>query len=172
VALRAKGFQMRIVAYDPFWPQEFAREHGIERVEIDELLHVSDVVSIHTPLLPETKGIIDSEALRRMKPTAILVNAARGGIIKEADLYRALKDGVIAGAGIDVFEEEPPADSPLLELDNVVLTPHTAAFTGEALNNMSMGVVDQLIDYVQGKRPAYMVNPDVFRPWRGEGLLA
>jgi D-3-phosphoglycerate dehydrogenase len=172
VALRAKGFQMRIVAYDPFWPQEFAREHGIERVEIDELLHVSDVVSIHTPLLPETKGIIDSEALRRMKPTAILVNAARGGIIKEADLYRALKDGVIAGAGIDVFEEEPPADSPLLELDNVVLTPHTAAFTREALNNMSMGVVDQLIDYVQGKRPAYMVNPDVFRPWRGEGLLA
>ena len=167
VALRAKGFQMRIVACDPFWPEEFARQHGIERVEMDELLDVSDVVSIHTPLLPQTKGIIDAEALRRMKPTAILVNAARGGIIKEEDLYRALKDGVIAGAGIDVFEEEPPVNSPLLELGNVVLTPHTAAFTREALNNMSMGVVDQLVDYVQGKRPAYLVNPDVFQPWQG-----
>jgi D-3-phosphoglycerate dehydrogenase len=165
VALRARGFQMRIVAYDPYWPEEFARQHGIERVEIDELLRVSDVVSIHTPLLPETRGIIDAEALRRMKPTAILVNAARGGIIKEVDLYRALKEGVIAGAGIDVFEEEPPADSPLLELDNVVLTPHTAAFTREALNNMSLGVVDQLIDYVQGKRPAHLVNPEVFQAW-------
>lgn len=168
VALRAKGFQMRVVAHDPFWPEEFAREHNIEKVGIDELLHLSDVVSIHSPLIPETKGMLDAKALRRMKPTAILVNAARGGIVVETDLYQALKDGVIAGAGIDVFEEEPPANSPLLELNNVVLTPHTAAFTREALNAMSAGVVDQLIDYVQGKRPAYTINPEVFQPWQGK----
>ena len=100
-----------------------------------------------------------------MKPGAFLINAARGGIVSEVDLYQALKSGVIAGAGIDVFEQEPPSDSPMLELDNVVLSPHTAAFTQEALNNMSTGVVDQLIDFFQGKRPVHTVNPEVFKAY-------
>ncbi len=162
VALRAKGFQMRIVANDPFWPDEFAKEQGIEKMEIDELLGVSDIVSIHSPLMPETKGMIDKRALELMKPNAILINAARGGIVNEADLYDALKNKKIAGAGVDVFESEPPVDSLLLELDNAVLSPHTAAFTREAMNNMNVGVVEQLIEYQKGNRPVHTVNPDVF----------
>jgi D-3-phosphoglycerate dehydrogenase len=163
VALRAKGFQMKVLAHDPFWPEDFAREHGIERVSIEELLKASDVVSIHAPLTPENRGLINARTLKVMKPTALVLNAARGGIVNEADLYQALKSGVIAGAGIDVFEKEPPVDSPLLELDNVVLTPHTAAFTYEGMNNMSVSIVEQVIDFCNGKRPKFTVNPEVFQ---------
>ena len=162
VALRAKGFQMKVVAYDPFWPEAFATEQGIEKVEIEELLRVSDIISIHVPLIPATKWMINAKTLGLMKPSAIMINAARGGIVNEADLYDALKNNVIAGAGLDVFENEPPSDSPLLELDNVVLTPHTAAFTFEGMNNMSVGVVEQLIEYYQGGKPVHIVNPEVF----------
>jgi len=162
VALRAIGFQMKVVGFDPFWPTEFAKEQRIMRMEIDELLRISDIVSIHAPLTPENKGLINKKALKLMKPSAILINAARGGIVNEAQLYDALKNKVIAGAGIDVFENEPPTDSPLLELDNVVLTPHTAAFTFEGMDNMSVGVVEQLIEYYQGKKPVHTVNPEVY----------
>ncbi|MBT8372993.1 MAG: phosphoglycerate dehydrogenase [Desulfobacterales bacterium] len=162
VALRAKGFQMRVVAYDPFWPTDFAREQSIEKMEIEELLKVSDIISIHVPLIPETQSMINAKTLGSMKPSAILINAARGGIVNETDLYHALKNRVIAGAGIDVFENEPPSESPLLELDNVVLTPHTAAFTFEGMHNMSVGVVEQLIEYCNGNKPAYTVNPEVW----------
>jgi len=162
VALRAKGFDMKIVAHDPYWPDQFAAENRIERMALEPLLKISDVVSLHMPLTPESKGMINAGTLRLMKPTAILINAARGEIVDEADLYRALKDGVIAGAGLDVFENEPPTASPLLELDNVVLTPHTAAFTTEAMNNMNVGVVEQIIDYLDGKRPAHLVNADIY----------
>jgi len=162
VALRAKGFQMKVVAYDPFWPTEFADEQGIEQLEIEELLKVSDVVSLHVPLNPQTKWLIQEKTLSLMKPSAILINAARGGIVKETDLYQALKNNVIAGAGLDVFETEPPTDSALLELDNVVLTPHTAAFTFEGMNNMSVGVVEQLIAYYHGNKPVYTVNPEAW----------
>jgi D-3-phosphoglycerate dehydrogenase len=162
VALRAKGFEMKVVAHDPYWPEKFATEQGIARLEIEELLRIADVISIHAPLTPENRGMIDEQALKTMKPTAILINAARGGIVNEADLYHGLKDNVIAGAGIDVFETEPPSDSPLLELDNVVLTPHTAAFTFEGMNNMSVGVVEQLIEYQKGNKPEFIVNGEVF----------
>ena len=162
VALRAKGFDMKIVAHDPYWPDQFAAENRIERMALETLLKNSDVVSLHMPLTPESKGMINAGTLRLMKPTAILINAARGEIVDEADLYHALKDGVIAGAGLDVFENEPPTASPLLELDNVVLTPHTAAFTKEAMNNMNVGVVEQIIDYLDGQRPAHLVNADIY----------
>ncbi len=162
VALRAKGFDMKVVAHDPFWPEAFAAEQGIAKMEVDELLRVSDVVSIHAPLTPENKGMIDAKALEAMKPTAILINAARGGIVNEADLYAGLKNNVIAGAGIDVFEHEPPSESPLLELENVVLTPHTAAFTYEGMNNMSVGVVEQLIEFQKGNKPEFIVNSEVW----------
>lgn len=161
VALRAKGFQMRVAAHDPFWPQEFARQQGIKQKSLDELLETSDMVTIHAPLTPENKGLINSRTLKLMKATAFLINTARGEIVDEADLYQALAKGRIAGAGIDVFAHEPPTDSPLLELDNVVLSPHTAAFTREALNNMSIGVVDQLIAFSQGQKPAHTVNPEI-----------
>jgi D-3-phosphoglycerate dehydrogenase len=159
VALRAKGFQMKIVAYDPFWPEEFASEHGIEKMEIDDLLKVSDIVSLHLPLTKENRGMINEKTLQSMKPTALLINAARGEIVKEKDLYHALKDNVIAGAGLDVFENEPPTNSPLLELDNLVMTPHIAAFTKDAMNNMCTGIADQLIEYAKGNKPAHIVNP-------------
>jgi D-3-phosphoglycerate dehydrogenase len=163
VALRAKGFQMRVLAHDPYWPQEFAAEQGIARVSIEELLKASDIVSLHVPLTPENQNLINARTLKWMKPTALLINAARGGIVNEVDLYHALKQKVIAGAGIDVFEKEPPGDSPLLELENVVLTPHTAAFTYEGMNNMSVSIVEQIIDFCNGKRPRFTVNPEVFR---------
>jgi len=159
VALRAKGFQMKVVAYDPFWPTAFADEQGIEQVKLEGLLKVSDIVSIHVPLIPETKWMIDEKALNLMKSSAILINAARGGIVNETDLYKVLKNGVIAGAGLDVFENEPPTNSALLDLGNVVLTPHTAAFTFEGMNNMSIGVVEQLIAYYHGDKPVHIVNP-------------
>jgi D-3-phosphoglycerate dehydrogenase len=150
------------VAHDPFWPAEFAEEYGVKKMEIEELFKVSDILSIHVPLTPENYGLIDRKALGLMKPSALLINTARGGIVDEVDLYDALKNNVITGAGIDVFENEPPIDSPLLELDNVVLTPHTAAFTYDSINAMSVGLVEQLIEYYQGKIPIHTVNPEVF----------
>lgn len=165
VALRAEGFQMKVVGYDPTWPEDFSREHGIEQLPLEDLLKISDIVTIHVPLMPETEGLIDKTALKLMKPTALLINVARGGIVKENDLYNTLKNGLIAGAGIDVFENEPPGDSPLLELDNVILTPHTAAFTYDGLNNMSAGISEQLIDYYNGKKPIHIVNPEVYKPY-------
>jgi D-3-phosphoglycerate dehydrogenase len=163
VAMRAKGFDMKVVAYDPFWPKAFAEQHQIEKMEVEELLKVSDFISIHSQLTPENRSFINNRTLSLMKPTALLINTARGEIVNEADLYTALKSGVIAGAGIDVFEQEPPTNSPLLELENVVLTPHTAAFTRDALKNMSQSIADQIIEYVNGNRPKHMVNPEIFK---------
>jgi len=162
VALRAKGFQMKVVAYDPFWPEEFADENGVKKMEINDLLKVSDIVSLHLPLTEENKGMINEKTFQSMKPTALLINAARGELVKEQDLYHALKENIIAGAGLDVFENEPPTNSPLLELDNVVMTPHVAAFTSDAMNNMCTSIANQLIEYVKGNKPTHMVNPDVF----------
>jgi D-3-phosphoglycerate dehydrogenase len=162
VALRAKGFQMKVVAFDPFWPTDFAKEHGIVRVSIEKLLKESDIVSLHIPLTPETLGIIDKKALNLMKSNAILINTSRGGIINESDLFDALKNKVIAGAGLDVFEEEPPVDSPLLDLNNIVMTPHTAAFTYDAIREMNNSVVKQLIEFIQGNQPCHALNPEVF----------
>jgi D-3-phosphoglycerate dehydrogenase len=159
VAVRARGFQMKVLAHDPLWPEAFAREHGIERAPMETLLSASDIVSLHAPLTAENRGCINAATLRLMKPTALLINAARGGLVNEADLYEALKSGVIAGAGI---EKEPPGDSPLLELDNVVLTPHTAAFTYEGMNNMSVSIVEQIIDFCNGRKPKFTVNPEVY----------
>ncbi len=122
------------------------------------MLEVSDVVSLHTPLMPETTGLIDRNALKRMKNSALLINTSRGEIINEEDLYQALRAGEIAGAGLDVFETEPPTESKLLKLDNVVLSPHTAAFTTEAMNSMNEEVVKQLICWLENKTPRFTVN--------------
>ncbi len=162
VALRAKGFQMKVVAHDLIWPDAFAQQHDVERVSIEKLLEVSDIVSLHLPLTPSTRGLIDEKALNRMKPEAYLINTARGPVIKEADLYKALKNNVIAGAGLDVFETEPPTDSPLLELDNVIFSPHTASFTYDAIHNMNTAAVDQFIEFYNGTRPKHVVNGEVF----------
>jgi len=163
VALRAKGFAMKVVAYDPYWPEAFAKQHDIQRMGLNEVLASADILSLHLPLTPETRNLIDARALARMKPGAILVNAARGGVVNEQDLYQALTSGRLAGAGLDVFEKEPPVDSPLMGLDNVVLTPHTAAFTHEAMNKMNHVLVDQIIAWAQGQKPAHSVNPQVWK---------
>ncbi|MGD9763037.1 MAG: phosphoglycerate dehydrogenase [Candidatus Binatia bacterium] len=149
VAARAQGLMMRVVAYDPFLTEEKARELGVELVGLDALLRRADFVSIHTPLLPETRHLIDAEALAKMKPTALLVNCARGGIVDEVALANALRGKRLAGAALDVFEQEPvPADHPLLALDNVICTPHLGAATREAQVAVSVGIAEQIVDFL------------------------
>ncbi|NIM49856.1 MAG: phosphoglycerate dehydrogenase [Gemmatimonadales bacterium] len=133
VANVARAFGMRVVAHDPYLPEERAQELGIELQSLDELLRSSDVVSLHTPLTEQTRNLISAERLAQMKPTAVIVNTARGGLVDDVALVEALEAGRIAGAALDVFEPEPlPADSPLRGCDKVLLTPHLAASTSEA----------------------------------------
>ena len=132
VATRLAAFGVQLIAYDPYIPATRAAQLGVRLVPLDELLRESDFISIHLPKTPETVGLIGEEQLRLVKPTVRIVNAARGGILDEHALYLALKDGRVAGAGIDVFATEPCTDSPLFEFDSVVVTPHLGASTHEA----------------------------------------
>ena len=159
LAQRAGGFNMTVLAHDPYWPKEFALRHGIEPVDLDELLRRSDVVSIHSPLTPETRDLIGQEQLETMKPGALLINTARGGLIDEAALYDALKEGRIAGAALDAYDREPPHDSPLLELDNILHSPHTAWATQDALRKMNESVAGQISRLYRGELPEQLVNP-------------
>jgi D-3-phosphoglycerate dehydrogenase len=134
---------------------------GARRVPLDELLQTADVVSLHVPLVAETQGLIGREALRRMKRDAFLINTSRGPVVDQAALIEALQKGWIAGAGLDVFDQEPlPPDSPLLRLPNVVVTPHMAAFTKEGLLNMAMGVVNDVLAVLEGGVPKNPVTGD------------
>lgn len=151
VARMAQGMGMNVIAYDPYMSEEKVKTLGVRMVDIDELIETADFITIHTPLTNETKGIINAERIKRMKDGVRIVNAARGGIIDENALYDALKSGKVAGAALDVFEKEPPEGSPLLELDNVVLTPHLGAATEEAQENVAIAIAEQVCDYlVQG----------------------
>lgn len=133
VAKRVRGFEMRVIAFDPYLAPERAEREGIELVTLPELLREADLVSIHTPLTDETRRLIGEAELAMMKSDAYMINAARGGVLDELALARALKDGKLAGAALDVFEEEPiPPDHSLLELENVLLVPHLGAATREA----------------------------------------
>ncbi|MGH3505647.1 MAG: phosphoglycerate dehydrogenase [Nocardioidaceae bacterium] len=140
VAQRLSAFGMKVVAFDPYVQAGRAAQLGVRLVTLDELLAQADFISVHLPKTPETLGLIGEEQLARCKPTAILVNAARGGIVDEHALYVALKDGRIAGAGLDVFANEPCTDSPLFEFDNVVATPHLGASTDEAQEKAGLAV--------------------------------
>jgi D-3-phosphoglycerate dehydrogenase / 2-oxoglutarate reductase len=140
VAQRLSAFGMRIMAYDPYVPAVRAAQMGVRLVSLDELLASSDVISVHLPKTPETLGLIGDEALARVKPGVILVNAARGGIVDETALYAALKDGRVGAAGLDVYAVEPCTDSALFELDNVVVTPHLGASTDEAQEKAGVAV--------------------------------
>jgi D-3-phosphoglycerate dehydrogenase len=174
VAERAQGLKMRVIAYDPFITEAKAREMGIELVSLDGLLQRADFVSIHTPLLPETRNLIDAAALAKMKPTARLVNCARGGIVDEQALAQALKNKKLAGAALDVFEQEPvPTDHPLLQLDTVICTPHLGAATAEAQVAVSVAVAEQIVDFLVHNVTRNAVNMpsisaeqlDVLRPY-------
>jgi D-3-phosphoglycerate dehydrogenase len=134
---------MRVIAYDPYLSEDRARSLQMELATLDELLARADIVSLHTPLTDATRNLIDAAALRRLRRGAYLVNAARGGVVDEAALYDALVDGHLAGAALDVFADEPPAaDNPLLQLDNVVLTPHLGAATDEAQQNVALEIAE------------------------------
>ncbi|HEY0077285.1 MAG TPA: phosphoglycerate dehydrogenase [Pyrinomonadaceae bacterium] len=148
VASRALGFEMKIVAFDPFTAPEQAREFDVELLPLEEVCARADFLTIHTPLTPETRGIIGERELRRMKPGARVINCARGGLVDERALYTAIKEGRIAGAALDVFEEEPPsAEHPLLALEEVIATPHLGASTREAQEGVAVTVAEQMRDY-------------------------
>ncbi|MBI3923672.1 MAG: phosphoglycerate dehydrogenase [Armatimonadetes bacterium] len=162
VARRAAGFDMEILASDPRQDTEFAQKHRVRYVALDELLSRSDYVTLHCDLSQGTRGLIGDQQLRLMKPTAYLVNAARGAVLDEAALAQSLKEGRLAGAAVDAFQSEPlPADHPFLSLDNCVLTPHIASASRETLDAINDVVAESVLDVLQGRRPRYVVNPAV-----------
>lgn len=145
VAERAQGFGMKVIAYDPYWPEEFAREHGIERADAETIFKNADFISLHLPLMPDTEGFVGEKELGWMKKDAILINTARGGLVDEKALLKALKEGRIYGAGLDAFAHEPPEDDNWFELDNVVLGSHCAASTRGATQNMGRMATENLL---------------------------
>ncbi len=162
VARRAKGFGMRILYYDAIRREDLEKELGVEYVDMDKLLEESDFVSLHVPLTPETYHLMGEEQFRKMKPTAFLINTSRGKVVDQKALYKALKEGWIAGAGLDVFEQEPiPPDDPLLQLNNVVLAPHAASASYETRSRMAEIVAENLIAFLNGKVPPTLVNKEV-----------
>ena len=161
VVRRLQGWGVRILLSDVVQDHPFAEQHGARYVERDELLRASDAITLHAPLLPSTRHLIDESALRTMKPTAYLVNTARGPLVDEAAVARALAEGRLAGAALDVFEVEPlPADSPLLGLDNVTLTQHVAGVTVESMRAMTAMAVDSVVRVLRGEPPVSCVNPE------------
>lgn len=163
VAFMSRAFGMRVVAWSLTKDEERARRVGAELVELDELLKVSDVVSLHLRASPQTNGIIGARELSLMKPTAILVNTGRGALVDEAALAEALASGRLGAAGLDAFVQEPlPSESPLTKLDNVILTPHFAWVTAEATGRLRRMPVDNLIAFFEG-RPVNVVNPVVLK---------
>ncbi|OED30461.1 phosphoglycerate dehydrogenase [Methanosphaera sp. WGK6] len=158
VVKRAKAFEMDVVVYDPYISDEVAKNLGVEIVEFEKLIEVSDVMTIHVPLTPETKGLISKDQLYKMKDHAIILNCARGGIINEDDLYEVLKERPELKAGLDVYENEPLKESPLQTLDNVVLTPHIAASTKEAQRDAAIIVAKQVKEVINGETPSNVLN--------------
>lgn len=161
VALRAKAFGMRILAHDAFLSATNLQvtESGAILVSLDELLTQADFLTIHLPLTKETKGLLNGQAFQKMKPTSFLINTSRGEVVVEDDLYQALKKGKIAGAALDVREEEPPAkESPLHTLDNVILTPHTAGLTYEAQEKVVAAVAEDVDRVLRGQPALRFVN--------------
>ena len=149
VAERAIGLKMRVIAYDPFIAKEVARRLGIELVDLDELYARADFITVHTPLLPETRNLIGEAAFAKMKRGVRVINCARGGIVDEKALYDAIKSGKVVGAALDVFAEEPPPPNhPLIGLDQVISTPHLGAATDEAQTNVAIAIAQQVVSYL------------------------
>jgi len=151
LAVRAKAFGMRVVAYDPYIDEAFARQHGVEQAAFEEVIAKSDFISLHLPLDKNTRHIIGKKEIEAMKRGAFLINTARGGLIDEQAAAQALQSGKLGGLGLDVYETEPVVNSPLAELDNVVMTPHTGAHTNEAIAAMGMMAVRNLIAVLNGE---------------------
>jgi glyoxylate reductase len=164
VARRATGFGMRVTYHDPVRLSEAVeRELNVEWCPFETLLAESDIISVHTPLLPQTRHLFGADAFRQMKPTAVLVNTARGPIVDEPALAEALRTGEIFAAGLDVYEREPEIEEALLDLDNVTLLPHLGSATVETRTAMGLLAVENLLAGITGKRPRTLVNPDALR---------
>ncbi len=169
-----QSFDMHILAYDPYLPSEVISglKSWVEFCNLERLFRESDVVSLHLPLTTATQKMIGAKEFGWMKPTAYFVNAARGGVVDEIALIECLKQNRIAGAGLDVFAQEPPEkDNPLKELDNVILTPHIAGLTLECGIRVSVLAVQAAVDVLQGKKPNGMVNPEVLSQPRWQGFI-
>ncbi len=164
VARRARGLEMRVVAHDPFVPEERARVLGVDLMSLEELLRESDFVTVHTTLTEGTKKLLGEAELRAMKPTARVINTARGGIVDEAALEKALRKGWIAGVALDVFEKEPITEHPLFGLDGVVVTPHLGASTAEAQERVAVDVAEQVMAVLKGEPARYAVNAPLISP--------
>ncbi len=157
-----KPFMGRIIANDPYITQSDADPYGVQLVSLEEVLAASDFVSLHTPLNPETRGMINAKHFAQMKPTAFLVNTSRGPVINEPDLVAALQARRIAGAALDVFAEEPlPADSPLRALDNVVFTPHAAAYSQQSVEDLRIAVTETVAAVLRDEWPKHILNTGV-----------
>ena len=162
VARGAIGMGMRVLAYDPYVSEDRMRSMNVGRAETtDEVFENADFVSLHVPRTPQTMGLVNEETLGKMKPTAYLINVARGGIVDEAALYEALKNGVIGGAALDVFAEEPTTESPIFSLPNVVVTPHLGASTAEAQDRAGITAAEQVATALRGQVPMHAINAPV-----------
>ncbi len=159
---KAIPFGFRVLAYDPYLTPEAVREYPVTLVDFDTLLRESDIVSVHTPLTDETRHMFDEAAFRKMKPSAYFMNLGRGPVHDQKALTRALKEGWIAGAGLDVLEKEPPdPGDPILTLDNVVFTPHYASYTEEAYHELRVKTAENAAAVLRGEFPKYLYNPEV-----------
>jgi glyoxylate reductase len=163
IARRARGFNMKVIFTDAGGVKDnVVRELGVTRVSLEELLRASDYVTLHVPLVPQTTHLLDDRAFEMMKPSCIVINTSRGPVVDEKALVRALKNGRIAGAALDVFEREPQVEPELLEMNNVVLAPHIGSGSYETRLKMSEMAADNLLSVLKGQRPPNMVNPDVW----------
>jgi len=158
VVKRARGFEMNILAFDIVKDKKFAQKYGIKYVNLEKLLRKSDYISIHIPLNDTTQNMISYEELEKMKKDAFLINTSRGGIVDEEALYNALRNNKLRGAALDAYKNEPLKESPLKELDNVIMTPHIGAYTEEAIDNMGIQAAQNLIDFLEGREPQNRVN--------------
>lgn len=174
VATLAQAFGLSVLAFDPLLSADEIRLRGAQPMDLPDLLAASDIVSLHCPRNADTRGLINADAFARMKPGALFVSTARGGIHDEAALYEAIRSGHLGGAGLDVWDQEPPPlDHPLLGLDTVIATFHTAGVTHEARRNMASISAQQIITLLQGHRPPRLVNPEVWPAYsqRFEAIL-
>ena len=158
LAVRARAFEMDVLAYDPYFDAAFAEAHGVHQAALDDLLCQADVVSLHVPLNDATRHLIDAERIRTMQDGAIIINTARGGLIDEAAVAEAIRSGKLGGLGLDAFEQEPLTDSPLKGLPHVIFTPHTGAHTAEATAKMGLMAVENAIAVLENKPCAHRVT--------------
>jgi D-3-phosphoglycerate dehydrogenase len=163
VAPKAKAFGMRVVTFDTYVTDDVLSRCAVERVDFDELVKISDFISIHTPLMPATHHLFNADVFSRMKPNAYLINTARGPIIDEAALAQALDMKQIAGAALDVMEKEPPGNSALFGRDNVIVTPHTSFYSEESLVDLQTKASEEVVRVLTGQAPRNPVNPEVFK---------